>query len=66
MPSVKKMKTVYIHGAEIETIIRDGIEYVQGAINGEPFEVPCNQITEVSPQVAAVLEGILIKQRGLV
>jgi len=64
MPRAKKLVTIYVSGNEIETVTRDGVEVLQGSINGEVFEVPCNQVTDVTPEIADVLAGLLAKQRG--
>ena len=60
-PTAKPV-TIFISGAGLETIMRDGIEVLLGSINGETFEVPCNQVTDVSPEIAGVLAGIIAKQ----
>ena len=51
-------KVVFIKSEWVAAITKDKKKYVQGNINGVPFEVVCNEQVEVPDDVAEVLKHV--------
>lgn len=53
---------VFIKSNDVPAIPRDGKKYVQGAVNGEKFEVLCDSQVEVADHIAEALKGVISRQ----
>lgn len=62
----KKTKTLYLPSSGIETVSKteggSSVKYVHGNVNGKRFEVPCNQVVEVEPEIYEALQPLLKAQ----
>lgn len=58
-------KVIYLKSNGVLTETKeDGKKYVKGDINGDKFEVVCDEQTEVREDIAGALKGLLDSQKG--
>lgn len=55
-------KVVFIKSNNVAAIPRNGRKYLQGSVNGEQFEVPCDVQVEVRDDIAEALKGVISAQ----
>lgn len=56
-------KVVFISSKGVAAIKKNEGKYIQGSVNGVPFEVLCDEQVEVSDEVAEALRGVIEAQK---